>query len=138
MNKPKITVETIINADITRVWYLWTAPEHIMNWNFASEDWHCPKAENDLRTGGKFSCIMASKDGKMSFEFGGVYNEVVDQKKIIYTMEDGRQVEVLFEDLGDRTQIKESFDPESTNSEEMQRDGWQAILDNFKKYMESN
>lgn len=138
MEKNKITVEATINADIQKVWNYWTSPEHIVNWNFASDDWHCPSAENDVRTGGKFSSTMASKDGKMSFDFGGVYDEVINQKKLAYSMEDGRQVEVLFEDMGNNTtKVTEAFDAENTHSDEMQRAGWQAIVNNFKKYVEA-
>jgi uncharacterized protein YndB with AHSA1/START domain len=137
MEKTKITVQTTVAANIQKVWEYWTAPQHIVNWNFASEDWHCPHAENDARTGGKFSSTMASKDGNMSFEFEGTYDEVIDQQRIAYTLPDGRQVTVSFEDLGGQTNVTESFDAESSHSEEMQRDGWQAILDNFKKYVEA-
>ncbi|NDK56031.1 SRPBCC family protein [Pontibacter fetidus] len=137
MEKQKITVEATINAGNQKVWTYWTSPEHIVNWNFASDDWHCPSAENDVRTGGKFRSTMASKDGKMSFDFGGVYDEVIPEKKLAYKMEDGRQVEVLFEDLGNNTtKLTETFDAESTHSDEMQRAGWQAIVNNFKKYVE--
>jgi uncharacterized protein YndB with AHSA1/START domain len=134
----KITVKTSVAADIAKVWNRWTAPEHIVNWNFASDDWHCPKAENDPRTGGKFSCTMAAKDGSMSFEFSGVYDEVIPQKKISYAMGDGRRVEVEFESKDGQTEVVESFDPEQVNSIELQRNGWQSIMDNFKKYVESN
>ncbi|MER2996870.1 SRPBCC family protein [Pontibacter populi] len=138
MEKNKITVQSTINADIQKVWTYWTSPEHIVNWNFASDDWHCPFAKNDVRTGGKFSSTMASKDGKMSFDFGGEYDEVVDQKKLAFTMADGRQVIVSFEDMGNNTtKVTEAFDAENTHSDEMQRAGWQAIVNNFKKYVEA-
>ncbi len=137
MQKPKITVETLVMADIAKVWNAWTGPEHVTHWNFASDDWHCPKARNDLREGGKFNFTMASKDGKMSFDFEGIYAEVINHKKIAYSMADGRQVSVQFLTLGKETKVTEQFDPENENSEELQRSGWQAILDNFKKYVET-
>lgn len=138
MNKSKITVETSVRADLSRVWTCWTAPEHVVNWNFASDDWHCPRAENDLRAGGSFKFNMASRDGKMSFDFEGVYDKVEHHRKIAYTMADGRQVSVAFESGGEQTVVTEIFDPENIHSEEMQRAGWQSILDNFKKYVESS
>ncbi len=138
MKRPKITVEAIVKADIATVWKSWTGPEHIVHWNHASDDWHCPKAANDLRKGGKFTSTMASKDGKMSFDFEGVYDEVITHKQISYSLADGRQISVLFEKLGDQTKVTEHFDPENENSDELQRDGWQAILNNFKKYAETH
>lgn len=137
MERTKIRVSTIITAEPSKVWDYWTNPEHLVNWNFASEDWHCPAAENDLVTGGKFKCTMASKDGEMSFDFEGVYDDIIPEKKIAYTMADGRQVTVLFKKEIRKTKIIETFDAENTHSEEMQRNGWQAILDNFKEYVES-
>lgn len=134
----RITVETTINAPLKKVWEYWSAPEHITKWNAASDDWHSPRAENDLRKGGKFLARMEAKDGSMGFDFEGVYDEVVDQKLIAYTMGDGRTVSVNFEETGDQTRVRETFDAETTHSEEMQRGGWQAILDNFKKYVESH
>ncbi|RYG41928.1 MAG: activator of HSP90 ATPase [Chitinophagaceae bacterium] len=133
-----ITVSTTVNASLDTAWSFWTSPEHITNWNFASQDWHCPKAENDLRTGGTFSSTMAAKDGSMSFDFGGVYDEVIDLQKISYILGDGRQVTVLFEFSDGQTTITETFDPENQNPTEMQRSGWQAILDNFKLYVEQH
>ena len=136
MKQQKITVQTTVSADIDKVWNYWTQPEHIMNWNFASDDWHCPAAENNPVTGGSFRATMASKDGAMSFDFEGIYDEVIDRQKIAYSMSDGRQVMVEFQDLGGQVKVTESFDPEQSNPEEMQRFGWQAILDNFKTYTE--
>jgi uncharacterized protein YndB with AHSA1/START domain len=132
-----ITVEATVNADIGRVWTCWTSPDHIVHWNFASDDWHCPRADNDLRTGGKFTAVMASKDGKMSFDFEGIYDEVIEYRKIAYSLSDGRKVTVIFEMTGGKTKVTETFDPENENPAELQRTGWQAILDNFKKYVES-
>jgi uncharacterized protein YndB with AHSA1/START domain len=136
--KTVITVQAGIGAPVSKVWDYWTKPEHITKWNAASDDWHTPRAENDCRTGGKFISRMESKDGTMGFDFGGVYDEVVPQKLIAYTMGDGRQVKVVFTDNGSSTQVEESFDAENMHSHEMQRAGWQSILDNFKKYTENN
>jgi uncharacterized protein YndB with AHSA1/START domain len=138
MENKKINVEITTPADIRRVWERWTAPQHIVKWNFASEDWHCPHAENDLRTGGKFRYTMASVDGKMSFDFEGTYNEVTDHRSIAYSLVNGRKVSIAFETSGDMTRITEEFDPEEINSAELQRSGWQAILNNFKQYVETN
>jgi uncharacterized protein YndB with AHSA1/START domain len=138
MNKTKITIEALISADVKKVWDYWTIPKHITKWNFASDDWHCPNAENDLRVGGKFKSRMEAKDGSFGFDFEGVYDEVVDHKKIAYTMTDSRQVATNFENLADKTKVTTIFDAENENSVEMQRDGWQSILNNFKKYVESN
>ena len=133
-----ITVQTTVNAPVGKVWRLWSEPEHITKWNSASEDWHTPRAENDLRTGGKFSSRMEAKDGSFGFDFEGEYDEVRDNEYIAYTMSDGRKVTVDFTADGDATRIVETFDPESENPREMQQGGWQAILDNFKKYAEAN
>ena len=134
----KITVEANVNAPVEKVWKTWSEPQHIKNWCAASEDWHAPKAENDLRTGGTFSTRMEAKDGSFGFDFGGVYDNVKKNELIEYTMGDGRRVHVAFSPSGDQTKIVETFDAEATNSVEMQRGGWQAILDNFKKYTENN
>lgn len=134
----KITVTTTVNAPIEKVWAFWTTPEHIINWNTASEDWHTPFAENDLREGGKFKSTMAAKDGSMRFDFEGVYTLVEKHDKIEYNIADGRAVTILFDDLGDRVKITESFDPENVNPIEMQKGGWQAIMDSFKTYTENN
>src|SRR4051812_32693033 len=132
-----ITVETTINAPVEKVWDYWNKPEHITQWCSASPDWHTPRAENDIRTGGKFSSRMEAKDGSMGFDFGGVYDEVRPNEYIEYTMGDGRKVKIYFSTEGNGTHVKESFDAESMNPVEMQQAGWQSILDNFKKYTES-
>lgn len=132
-----ITVNNAINAPVKKVWEYWTKPEHITQWNNASDDWHTPRAESDLRAGGKFIARMEAKDGSMGFDFGGVYDAVKENEYIEYTMDDGRKVIVRFTSKGDQTDVVESFDAEETNSIEMQRDGWQAILNNFKRYAES-
>jgi uncharacterized protein YndB with AHSA1/START domain len=134
--KTKITVSVRVNAPVKKVWNFWNAPQHIVNWCSASPDWHTPKSENDLRTGGKFSTRMEAKDGSFGFDFGGTYEEVVPYKTISYTMDDGRAVEIYFVSEGDNTLVTETFEAENTNPIEMQRGGWQAIMDNFKKYTE--
>lgn len=133
-----IAVQTTVHASIEKAWEMWTQPEHIMQWNNASDDWHCPKATNDLKVGGKFNYTMASKDGAMSFDFEGDYSKVALFSLIEYQIIDGRKVIVQFEKTNDGVQITESFEPENVHTEELQRDGWQAILNNFKKHCESN
>ncbi len=133
----KITVGTIVAAPPQTVWEFWTAPQHITQWNFASDDWQCPRAENDLRVGGKLCSRMEAKDGSFGFDFEAVYDEVVAQQKIAYTMGDGRRAVTVFESEGGKTKVTTTFDAEGTHSLEMQQGGWQAILDNFKKYAES-
>ena len=137
-NKTSITVENTVNAPVEKVWEFWTDPKHITQWNNASDDWHTPRAENDLRTGGKFTARMEAKDGSFGFDFGGTYDDVQEYRSIAYTMGDGRQVKIDFTPQGGATKVSETFDAESTNSIELQRTGWQAILDNFKKYTEAN
>ncbi len=137
-NNTTITVESTVQAPVEKVWRYWSEPAHITNWCQASDDWHVPAADNDLREGGKFSTTMAAKDGSMSFDFGGVYTRVSTHKLIEYTMGDGRNVSVGFSDDAGSTKIIETFDPENTNPLELQRSGWQAILDNFKRYTEAN
>ena len=136
-NATKVTVETTVNAPVEKVWKSWSEPQHITKWCAASDDWHAPKAENDLRTGGTFSTRMEAKDGSFGFDFGGVYDNVRKNELIEYTMGVGRKVHVTFSTSGEQTKIIETFDAETTNPVEMQRGGWQAILDNFKKYTES-
>lgn len=134
---PAITVENMVKADAEKVWELWTKPEHIKNWCNASEDWHAPHAENDVRAGGRFKTTMAAKDGSFSFDFEGIYSVAKHAEALEYAMADGRHVSIQFIKQNDGTKIIETFDPETTNSLDMQRSGWQAILDNFKKYAES-
>lgn len=135
-NKIKITIEATVEAPVSRVWECWNEPEHITQWAFASNDWHAPKAENDLRVGGAFSTTMAAKDGSFSFDFAGVYDAVEENKLIEFTLGDGRKVSVSFTDNGESAYIVETFEAEEMNSPEMQQAGWQAILNNFKKYVE--
>lgn len=132
----KVTVQAVVKAPIEQVWSYWTEPKHITKWNQASEDWHAPRAENDLRAGGKFLTRMEAKDGSMGFDFFGVYDEVQQHELISYTIEDGRKVEITFEDLGGETKVVETFDAESIHPVEFQQAGWQAIMDNFKQYTE--
>lgn len=132
----RITVETVVKAPVEKAWKTWNEPEHIKAWCHASDDWHAPAASNDLRTGGKFSTTMAAKDGSFSFDFGGVYDQVKEHELIRYTLGDGRKVEIIFTKEGDGTKVVETFEAENTHSLEMQRGGWQAILDNYKKYTE--
>ncbi len=136
--KTVITVEATIDAPVDKVWECWTKPEHITQWCAASDDWHAPQAQNDLRIGGSFSTRMEAKDGSFGFDFGGVYDAVRTNEYIEYTMGDGRKVGITFTSNGDSTNVVESFDAENTHPVEMQRGGWQAILDNFKKYTEVN
>lgn len=132
-----ILVDTIVNAPVETVWRLWTTPGNIVKWNYASDDWHSPHAENDLREGGRFNYRMEARDGSMGFDFGGVYQKVIVNKYIEYITGDDRKVIIDFIVDGHQTKIAESFEPENTNPVELQRGGWQAILDNFKKYAES-
>jgi uncharacterized protein YndB with AHSA1/START domain len=136
-NKTSITIETSVQAPVRKVWKFWSEPQHITKWNAASDDWHTPHAENDLRTGGTFSSTMAAKDGSFSFDFGGTYTNVKENELIEYTLGDGRKVKVVFQEAGNTTKVIETFEPEQENSHELQRGGWQAILDNFKKYTET-
>jgi uncharacterized protein YndB with AHSA1/START domain len=137
-SKASITIEATVRSSIEKVWKFWNDPKHITQWAFASDHWHAPMAENDLRVDGKFSTTMAAKDGSASFDFGGVYTNVEENKLIEYTIGDGRKVKIEFLSQGDETKVIETFEPEGTNPIEMQRGGWQAILNNFKKYAETN
>lgn len=131
-----ITVETIVHAPVEKVWTCWTDPGHITKWCQASDDWHAPYADNDVREGGSFKTTMAAKDGSFSFDFGGVYDRVEKLRHLAYTIGDGRKVAISFQHDGEKTRIVETFEPEGMNPPEMQRAGWQAILDNFKTYTE--
>lgn len=137
MENQKITIQTKISAPVKKVWEAYNNPEHIIKWNQATDDWHCPKAENNLQPGGKYRARMEAKDGSFGFDFEAVYDEVIPQKKIVYTIADGRKVETKFEDWDNSTLISTNFEAENQNPIEMQRDGWQAILNNFKKYVET-
>lgn len=133
-----ITVETTVARDIETVWNSFTLPDHIVKWYQASDDWYCPRATNDLKVGGTFAITMASKDGANGFDFTGTYTAIEQHKIIEYAIVDGRKVTVIFEKINDNsTKVVETFEMESTNSEELQRHGWQAILDSLKLYTES-
>ena len=134
----KLTVTTEINKPIDEVWDFFNAPEHIIKWNFAHESWECPSAKNDLKVDGKLEVRMQAKDGSFGFDLVGIYDAVVKNELIKYHFEDGRNIEVIFEKLSDdKTKVTENFDPENQNPLDFQKEGWQAILDNFKKYSES-
>lgn len=137
MDQKIITVQTAVKAPMAKVWECWNKPEHITSWAFASDDWEAPAAENDLRMGGRFKTVMAARDKSASFDFTGTYTAVRENELIEYDSDDGRHVKVEFEETPEGVKIVESFEPENENPEEMQRSGWQAILDNFKKYVES-
>jgi uncharacterized protein YndB with AHSA1/START domain len=134
----KITVSAAINADPEKVWNYYTNPEHITQWNFADPSWQCPSASNDMKVVGKYAARMEAKDGSFGFDFEAVYDEIKNGENFTYTMPDGRQVKVNFKEKEGQTLVDVAFDPENQNPEEMQKGGWQAILDNFKKYTESN
>jgi uncharacterized protein YndB with AHSA1/START domain len=137
--KPQITVETHVNAPVEKTWKYWTAPENIIDWCFASDNWHAPRAENDLRVGGVFSTRMEARDGSAGFDFGGTYTEIELNKKIAYTMngEDERKVSIEFIEEAGGCRVIETFEAEDTNPLPMQQNGWQSILDNFKKHVEA-
>jgi uncharacterized protein YndB with AHSA1/START domain len=135
MKPVSITVEALANANVTKVWEAWTKPEHITKWNFASDDWHCPSASNDLRVGGKYIARMEAKDGSFGFDFEAVYNEIITHQKITYTMTDGRVATTTFEEVASKTKVVTTFHAENENSIELQQQGWQAILNNFATYV---
>lgn len=132
----KISIETVANAPIHKVWDAYSNPADIKQWNNASDDWHTTDSKVDLREGGTFVSRMEAKDGSAGFDFGGTYTRVEPQKRIEYRMGDGREVQVEFAKDGNGTRVKTTFDAETQNSEELQRQGWQAILDNFARYVE--
>ena len=134
--KKTITIQAVINAPVEKVWQFYTKPEHITQWNHASDDWHSPRAENDLKPGGKFNYRMEAKDGSSGFDFYGTYDKIKTDELIDYTIGDGRKVMVAFAEKKNETHVEIKFEAETTHSIEMQRNGWQAILDNFKKYVE--
>ena len=133
----QITIDAIVDAPPATCWQAYTSPEHITQWNFASDDWCCPWAKNDMRVGGKYEARMEAKDGSFGFEFAAIYDTITDGESFTYTMEDGRKVTTTFEDQNGKTHVTTVFDAETQNPVEMQRDGWQAILNNFKAHAES-
>jgi len=136
--KTSIAVEVTLNAPIDKVWNLWTNPEHITKWNFASDDWHSPKVVNDLRVGGRFVSRMEAKDGSFGFDFSGVYTQVKLNEQIAYTLDDDRKVDIVFYNQGNNTtKLVETFEAETENSVDLQQFGWQCILNNFKKHVET-
>jgi len=136
MDKTSVTIQATVNTSPEKVWIYWTSPEHIVNWNSASDDWHCPSAKNDLREEGRFSYRMESKDGRQGFDFSGIYDEIQPYQRIHYTLDDGRRVLTTFSEKDGATDIVSVFDAENTFPVEVQKDGWQAILDAFKNYVE--
>ena len=137
MSNSKITVQAIISAGAKKVWDYYTNPAHIIHWNFADPSWHCPSAENDMRIGGTYKARMEAKDGSFGFDFEAIYSNIVEGKNFTYEF-GGRTASVQFNDLGKQTEVVVTFDPEKENSLEMQKGGWQAILNSFKKYTENN
>ena len=133
----KITIETTVNSDIETTWHAWNNPDDIKQWNSASDDWHTPESRVDLREGGTFSSRMEAKDGSMGFDFEGTYTKVVKHERIEYEMADGREVTVTFSKAKGGVKVEETFDAETQNSIEMQRNGWQSILDNFVRHVEA-
>lgn len=136
MQNQPITVSAVVHAPLRLVWQKWITPQDVMAWNHASDDWYTPSAQNDLRVGGEFHYIMASRNESSRFDFSGVYTEVIPEKSIAYALGDSRKVHVAFTMLEDAVTVTETFDPEQTNTAELQRAGWQAILDNFRRYVE--
>jgi uncharacterized protein YndB with AHSA1/START domain len=134
----KIKIQATVLADIKKAWDYYTQTKHITNWNFASDDWCCPSVSNDMIIGGKYIARMEAKDGSFGFDFEATYNEIVDKEKFSYTSPDNREVNVSFKQIGDNTEVTIIFDAENENSIELQRNGWQAILNNYKKYTETN
>ena len=131
-----ITVESTVRADVKKVWEYWNAPEYSKQWMHASEDWMCPKAVNDVRVGGHFSYTLAAKDGSTAFDLNGIYTAVEEGKKLEYTLEDGRKVSVNFTETPEGVHIVQIFEMEHVNTEELQRQGWQSTLNNFKAHVE--
>jgi len=135
-SKKSITVQVSVNVPLEKAWQFWVLPEHIKNWNHASDDWHTTNAKNDLTVGGRFSYRMEAKDGTSGFDFQGTYTKIVDMSEIRITLADSRKVAVSFKYSSAGTLLTESFDPEEINDTELQRNGWQAILNNYKRYAE--
>jgi uncharacterized protein YndB with AHSA1/START domain len=133
----KITVETVVNAKLNKVWDAWNNPADIKQWNTAQDHWHTTRSAVDLREGGKFQSRMEAKDGSEGFDFEGTYTRIEPNKTIEYRMSDDREVKVEFVERGDGVLVKETFDTETANPPELQRTGWQAILDNFGRHVEA-
>jgi len=137
MSFQSITVQTVVDRPVKDVWKKWTTPKDIMEWNSASDDWYAPFAVNDLREGGEFHYQMSARDGSFGFDFTGIYDEVIPEERIFYTLGDGRKVHVTFAPSEGGVEVTEVFDAETENSLELQRAGWQAILNHFKRHAES-
>jgi uncharacterized protein YndB with AHSA1/START domain len=135
--KDKITVEVNVPKNIETVWECLVSPKHIVNWNFATKDWYCPEASSNLKVGGKFCYIMSKKKGKDAMEFKGIFREIEKFSKLSYQLDDGRVINIELNQKGDVTNLIEQFEAEQSNSLEIQKKGWQAILNNFKKYVEA-
>lgn len=133
----RIKVSATVNAPVAKVWDAWNTPADIMQWNAADPSWHCPSSENDLKTGGKFKNRMEAKDGSFGFDFEGTYDKVEPHREISYTMPDGRKATTLFAEQGGKTLVETTFDAETQNDPEFQKQGWQAILNNFVNHVES-
>lgn len=133
----KITINAEVNASVEKVWEMWNSPHHIVNWNAASDDWHTTRASNELKIGGSSSCRMEAKDGSMGFDFNWTYTAVEANKHLAYTLEDNRKVVIDFSEENGKVNIIQTFDAETENTLELQRFGWQSILNNFKKYVEN-
>jgi len=136
-NKTKITIEANVKAPVEKVYNIWTSPADIVRWSTPSPEWHTPRAEHDLSEGGKFNYRMEARDGSFGFDFGGVFDTLKKNELIEYTIGDGRKVVIHFTTKGDITEVVQTFEAESENPVEMQRAGWQAILDSFKNYAEN-
>jgi len=138
MSMTKVTVQAMVNAPSTKAWDYYTKPEHITKWNYADPSWHCPSAENDMRVGGTYRARMEAKDGSFGFDFEAVYSELKNGESFTYDMADGRQANVKFVGKGNQTEVVVTFDAETENPIDMQKGGWQAILDSYKRYTETN
>lgn len=137
MTKQQITIKTTIDAPVERVWEAYTTPADITRWNFASDEWCCPSAEADLKVGGAYKARMEAKDGSLGFDFEAIYDEVEPNKALTLVMTDGRKARTTFVTTENGTEVTTVFDAEDQNSIAMQRDGWQAILNNFKRHAEN-
>ena len=138
MSKTVITIEAIVNKPIDKVWEMWVTPEHITQWCFAADEWHCPTSSSDFKVGGTFSTRMEAKDGSFGFDFGGTYNEIKINEKVAITLGDDRKWDTYFSVVEGGVKVVEEFEAENENPVEMQQAGWQMILNNFKKYVESH
>jgi uncharacterized protein YndB with AHSA1/START domain len=137
MKREKIQVRTSVMADKQKVWDYYTSPEHITQWNFAHPSWHCPSASNNMKIGGRYVARMEARDGSSGFDFDAIYTEIIILESFIYQFGD-RFAKIEFNNMNNQTEVIITFDPETENSIELQKNGWQAILNNFKEYVESN